>query len=48
MKYLCTNNILLNNQHDVRKSGPCETQLLMLFNDIARLCSNGGHLDAAL
>ena len=39
------NNILLANQHGVRKDHSCETQLLLMVEDLARNIDNGDQMD---
>ena len=48
MKYLRTNNILLDVQHGFKKSRSCETPLITLVNDIVKSLNDEGQLDAAL
>ena len=40
MQHLNDNNILLANQHGVRKDHSCETQLLLTVEDLARNINN--------
>ena len=45
MQHLNNNNILLANQHGVRKDHSCETQLLLTVENLARDIDNRDQMD---
>ena len=45
MKHLENNNLLYEYQHGFRHNRPCETQLVLFINDLAKSYDNGKQTD---